>query len=206
MKIFSRTRSHSAGPEKSHHPDWGFVTYRATTRGRRIKLSVEPWIGLVVLLPQGIGRGEANKLITEHQTWLQQAKNQAEKVEERSRLFFRDANPLERTELRIHFQKHLDALAARYNFSYSRLSIRNQKTRWGSCSGSNSISLNQKLQFLPDSLIEYVLLHELAHTVEKNHGPRFWKILFDIFGETETKKSRRQLREYEFLFHPPPQD
>ena len=68
-------------------------------------------------------------------------------------------------------------LADKYGFIYKQLSIRNQKTRWGSCSINNNISLNIQLMGLPHKLINYVLLHELVHTLVKNHSVLFWNTL-----------------------------
>jgi len=73
-------------------------------------------------------------------------------------------------------------LAAKYNFSFQKVTIRNSRTRWGSCTWDNKINLSLHLMMLPDHLIDYVILHELAHTVHKNHGPLFWQLLDRITG------------------------
>ena len=65
----------------------------------------------------------------------------------------------------------------KYGFIYKQVSIRNQKSRWGSCSINNNISLNIQLMGLPHKLIDYVLLHELVHTLVKNHSVLFWNTL-----------------------------
>lgn len=77
----------------------------------------------------------------------------------------------------------LQLLATRHGFEFERTSIRAQRSRWGSCSSSGTISLNYRLLFLPPHLVEYVLLHELAHTVERNHSQRFWSVLEDILSD-----------------------
>lgn len=73
-------------------------------------------------------------------------------------------------------------LAMQHGLKYSSLKIRNNKTRWGSCSGKNSINLNFHLVRLPHHLCEYVILHELAHTIHKNHGEYFWRTLDKMTG------------------------
>ncbi len=75
------------------------------------------------------------------------------------------------------FTAALDRLAAQCGFSYSRVVIRGQKTRWGSYSSSGTVSLNYKLLFLPPRLVRYVLVHELCHTVELNHSQAFWQLV-----------------------------
>lgn len=83
-------------------------------------------------------------------------------------------------EARRHLAPRLTDLAARHGLDYGRLSIRAQRSRWGSCSGRGDISLNYRLLFLPPALVDYVLLHELAHTVERNHSARFWGLLEEM--------------------------
>ena len=82
-----------------------------------------------------------------------------------------------RREARAFLGDRLERLADRHGLEYSGLSIRRQKTRWGSCSAKKKINLNDRLMFLPESLMEHVLLHELAHTRHLDHSPRFYALL-----------------------------
>ena len=75
--------------------------------------------------------------------------------------------------------RRLAALAELHGFHYNRVTIRGQKTRWGSCSSSKNINLNYKLLFLEPSLVDYVLIHELCHTLEMNHSAKFWNLVGD---------------------------
>ena len=68
-------------------------------------------------------------------------------------------------------------LAASYKLSVSRVTIRNQRSRWGSCSRSGAIALNFRLIQMPPEVGEYVLVHELMHLRQQNHGPRFWALV-----------------------------
>ncbi len=69
----------------------------------------------------------------------------------------------------------LQALSLELNLPFKSLTIRSQKTRWGSCSSRGAISLNYKLIFLKPELVRHVLIHELCHTVHLNHSSKFWK-------------------------------
>ncbi|NLE09910.1 MAG: M48 family metallopeptidase [Actinobacteria bacterium] len=75
---------------------------------------------------------------------------------------------------RRHFVTRVAEIALRHRLDYGRVSVRQQRTRWASCSRQKTISLNVKLLFIQPELVDYVLLHELCHTVEMNHSPLFW--------------------------------
>lgn len=89
----------------------------------------------------------------------------------------------------------LQQLATRHGFRYSSVSLRDSHTRWGSCSSRGSISLSIYLVLLPDELIDYVLLHELCHTVEMNHSDRFWALL-DKACQCDSRTLRQALKKH----------
>ena len=93
----------------------------------------------------------------------------------------------------------LKELAQRYDLSYKRVKITGSRSRWGSCSAIKSINLSCYLMLLPPHLMDYVMLHELAHTREMNHGPQFWYLL-DSMTEGQAKKLRKELRDYKLPF------
>ncbi len=85
-----------------------------------------------------------------------------------------------RVQAKQYLPYRLYELANRSSLSYAKVSIRNNSSRWGSCSFKNNINLNLHLMRLPDHLIDYVLYHELAHTKIKNHSKEFWEFLCRI--------------------------
>jgi len=88
--------------------------------------------------------------------------------------------------LKLEAEKYLPGMTARlaeqFGFHYRVVSCRNNKTRWGSCSRDNRISLNIHLMRLPEHLQRYVVLHELCHTVHKHHQKPFWQHLEQVTG------------------------
>lgn len=77
--------------------------------------------------------------------------------------------------------------------------MREQRTRWGSCSGKNNISLNVKLVLLPEELIDYVILHELVHTRIHNHGKKFWDELDIYTGNAKAVAKRLKMSDLRIM-------
>jgi predicted metal-dependent hydrolase len=84
--------------------------------------------------------------------------------------------------------------AAQYGFSFGRISIRNQKSCWGSCSRRGNLNFNYRLLKLPEALRDYVIVHELCHLKEFNHSPAFWQLVAEACFDY--KMLRKKLRQY----------
>lgn len=84
-------------------------------------------------------------------------------------------------EARDYLPDRCRDLANHHSLKVAEISVRNNRSRWGSCSSNGNISLNIHLMRLPDELIDYVLLHELAHTIHRDHSPRFHAFLEQLF-------------------------
>ncbi len=93
----------------------------------------------------------------------------------------------------------LKTLAMEHGFKYCRCTVRDVHSRWGSCTSTGNISLNMHLVILPDRLIDYVLLHELCHTVEMNHSDRFWALLDRCTAPEKAKTLRAKLKKEKFI-------
>lgn len=78
---------------------------------------------------------------------------------------------------RSHFEEYLPHICRATGFSFKKLQIRGQASRWGSCSSHKTLSLNYKLLFLEPELVRYLIIHELAHTRHLDHSPRFWRLV-----------------------------
>ena len=100
-----------------------------------------------------------------------------------------------RIEAQNYLPDRTDHIAKQLGLQYGTVTIRNTRSRWGSCSVRNDISLSLHLMKLPDILIDYVIIHELCHTIHKNHGPQFHQLLDHLTGGKD-RELRRQLKAY----------
>jgi hypothetical protein len=157
-------------PLVSDEPPPRFVRHR---RARRYILRVLDDGGLRVTLPRWGSKREALAFVEASRPWIEAQRRQRR---ERPRPAAIDV-PEVRARARAQLPEELSALAAQHGITVHRVSVRNQRSRWGSCSRQGSISLNWRLVLVPDFVREYVILHELMHRRELNHSPRFWRLV-----------------------------
>ena len=84
--------------------------------------------------------------------------------------------------------RKLEQFNRHYGFTYHRVAIRDQKSRWGSCSKKGNLNFNYRLLFLPEPLVDAVIVHELCHLREFNHGPRFWMLVAEMIPDHKKRK------------------
>lgn len=89
-------------------------------------------------------------------------------------------------------------LAERHGFQYASVKINNSRTHWGSCTARKGINLSLSVMLLPDYLSDYILLHELCHTIEMNHGERFWALM-DKVTDGKATDYRKEIKQYRML-------
>ena len=100
-----------------------------------------------------------------------------------------------RAEAHTTLPPMVERLAAKYGFSYNGLTIKNIHSKWGSCSATNHLNFSLYMMLLPDELIEFIILHELCHTVHKNHSAHFHALLNSVVGGNEQSLNRK-LRQF----------
>ena len=82
-----------------------------------------------------------------------------------------------------------------YKFKINRITVRNQKTRWGSCSKQGNLSFNYRITLLPESLAEYIIVHEICHLGEFNHSKKFWSLVEQTIPDyKEKRKALKKIR------------
>ena len=86
--------------------------------------------------------------------------------------------------------ERVDFFNSVYQFSYNSVSVRNQRTCWGSCSELRNLNFNYKILYLPAILIDYIIVHELCHLEELNHSNRFWALVAHTVPNYKEAKKR----------------
>jgi predicted metal-dependent hydrolase len=151
------------------------VEIRRSRRARRWALTV-PWGDHVVLtVPTGMSELEIEAVLAAHRDWI--ARERAAQAP-RLRLDARRVSEAEaRAAARELVTMVLEEEAPALGVSYTRVQIRGQRTRWGSCSSRGTLSFNWRLALAPFEVLDYVVVHELCHLREANHSARFWKLV-----------------------------
>jgi predicted metal-dependent hydrolase len=90
-------------------------------------------------------------------------------------------------------------LAARLGKSVTRVGVRDPKSRWGSCSSTGALSFSWRLIFAPEHVVEYVVAHEVAHLVEMNHSPRFWRVVASLVPDSAAPRAWLKRHRLELL-------
>ncbi len=167
---------HMSSNRSVHLEGVGQILLARSSRARHVCLTIEPFKGVRVAVPRGVTYAEALEVARRKRRWIVDHLDRMAKIEAEA-VAFQPRAPINRKVARREIIDRLEQLARRHGFSYNRVFVRNQKTRWGSCSAANNINLNIQLIRLPAELMDYTMLHELVHTRIKDHGPRFWSEL-----------------------------
>ncbi|UCF92305.1 MAG: M48 family metallopeptidase [Desulfobacterales bacterium] len=178
-------------------PGLGTLLLERSPRARYVNISVKPFKGVRVAVPVGVSFRKALAVVQSKAPWVRKHLANMRKIEQDHQGLWQKACQIDRAQARGRLVQRLNELAERWGFTYNRVFVKNQKTRWGSCSAQNNINLNVNLAWLPDELVDYTILHELVHTRVKNHGPRFWDELEKMVGDP--RKRHQRLKEYEAL-------
>ncbi len=159
------------------------LTYelRRSARAKRVTLRIHPGPdegGRVVLtVPKRASVRNAERFLTDHASWVV---DQVKRLAGRETILphtGRQEYRMRRKEALSFVRRKVEHWNAMYGFEYGSVSVRDQKTRWGSCSGKGNLSFSWKLIMLPERMADYVIVHELCHLKEFNHSPRFWELV-----------------------------
>ncbi len=150
-------------------------TVKRSQRARTMRLAIYPDGNVVVTAPRFFGVQAIEDFVMKHSTWVRA------KVEEtRGRTILRirraDIPSLKKQALTLA-QARAEYFAAYYGVSYKKISVRAQKSRWGSCSEKANLSFNYKIAVLDPRLADYIVVHEICHIRQFDHSKAFWALV-----------------------------
>lgn len=172
----------------------GPVVFAKTKRTKRLSISIRPFKGIRVAVPYRLSFKKALAYFKTNLDWAHKNLAAMRKVEQEHVTTVSAGPRFNKARARAAITERINYLAGKHGFDYNRLFIRNQKTRWGSCSEKNNINLNINLVRLTDELMDYVILHELVHLKIKNHQKAFWDELNQYVGDA--KALDKKLKEH----------
>ena len=143
---------------------------------RTLSLQIKPDGSLLVRAPLRLPKKEIDRVLQEKSAWIEKHLAQVENANRAA-----EEEPLSMEDIRALADKALQVIpprvgefARRMGVTYGRITIRNQRGRWGSCSGEGNLNFNCLLMLAPPEVVDYVIVHELAHRKQMNHSPLFW--------------------------------
>lgn len=164
---------------------------------KSISIEIRQDATILVRAPYQMQNAEINRFIKEKENWiikhLKKAEDRQREMRDIQKLSVHEIQKLTDLALKIIPVK-VKYFAGVMNVNYGRITIRNQKTRWGSCSAKRNLNFNCLLMLAPDEVVDYVVVHELCHLIEMNHSKKFWAQVEQVMPDY--KKHKQWLKDY----------
>jgi predicted metal-dependent hydrolase len=165
-------------------------TLKRSDRAKTMRLAIYPDGNVVVTAPRLFGFEAIERFVAKHASWITR---HVDKRRGRSILRIRKAEiPLLKKRALALVEERCAHFAPSYAVRYGQISVRAQKSRWGSCSSNGNLSFNYKIALLPPRIADYIVVHELCHLREMNHSKDFWAYVECAFPDYKTL--RKELR------------
>ena len=164
---------------------------KRSARAKNLRITIYSDKNIVAILPKEFSLGFLKKFIIKKANLIFKKidflKNNSRKISETKKDYFIKKRKAEKI-----IKERIEYYNKFYNFSYNRISIKNQKTRWGSCSEKGNLNFNYKVAFLSQEQMDYIIVHELCHLKELNHSKSFWSLVSKTIKDY--KNIRKQLK------------
>jgi predicted metal-dependent hydrolase len=146
---------------------------RVSPRARYLRVEVPFGGPPLVVVPRWVGRDQVERFLDDKRDWIEAQLARQVPVLDLPRLSESEARRL----VRFHAGAVCALESAALGVSFERIRVAGQRSRWGSCSSSGTLSFNWRLALAPPEVLDYVAVHEVCHLVEPNHSRRFWKVV-----------------------------
>lgn len=179
--------------------DQGAIRIQVIRSARKsLGLEVRDAHTVLARIPARVSDRELQKFVEEHRDWIQEKiAVMATRKENRKTAWAPDLRSLSRTDqmkIQLKIGKRVRHYCEVMGVKVGLVTVKNQKTRWGSCSAKGNVNFNYQLAFLPEELLDYVVIHELAHRRHMDHSRAFWAEVEKYC--TDYRERREQLKEY----------
>jgi hypothetical protein len=176
-------------------------TLLVSKRAKRMRMAIYCDGNFVVTAPQGMDLNMVERFIVGNSRWiinkLDYFKSFGDKIfVKTNRGDFLKYRP----QARLLAESKIQIFNKLYKFEFNKINIRNQKTRWGSCSKKGNLNFNYKIALLPRHIADYIIAHELCHLVELNHSKNFWNFVKKL--APDYSEIRKELKRYSFITGP----
>lgn len=152
--------------------------YTVMRSGRKtLALQVQEGGRVIVRAPYRVSERQISAFVERHRDWIEKQRGRIAQAEKNAVLCTQEERDGWIKKARERIPQRAAYFAHRMGVDYGRITIRDQKTRWGSCSSRGNLNFNWKLMLMPEAVLDYVVVHELAHRREMNHSAAFWKVV-----------------------------
>lgn len=161
------------------------------SRRRTLGIQITPEGELIARAPIGLPRREIDRFLEEKADWIKKTMQKVLSVRqagESAPLTAQDIQSLAR-QARQALPPRVDYFARELGVAYGRITIRSQTGRWGSCSGTGSLNFNCLLMLAPESVQDYVVVHELSHRIHMNHSAAFWSTVESVLPQYKKEEA-----------------
>lgn len=176
---------------------------KLSKRAKRMRIAVFADSSVVLTLPWNFSRVSGEGFLKTKLNWILKSLNKFKVGGSRVKYRKSKISKLEKLDYKKFKDKSLELAKIKveqwnkvYNLKYNKIGVKNQKTRWGSCSRRGNLNFNYKIVHLAEPVLDYLIVHELCHLQEFNHSANFWQLVSNAIPNY--KKLRHELKHYKF--------
>lgn len=151
---------------------------KESMRAKRVRISINLEGSIIVTKPKRVSLESVERFVKEKSVWIFEKSDWFKNRPSLPVLKTSRKEYLENKDKALQIAKErIEYFNKYYNFQFKNITIKNQKTRWGSCSRKGNLNFNYKIALLPSNISDYIIVHELCHLKEFNHSKRFWDLV-----------------------------
>lgn len=171
---------------------------KKSKKARQMRLAIDYLGKISVTIPQGLNEKIAEDFLTKKADWIFERKKYFSNIKDKIIIKTSRKDYLKYKEIaRKIIKERAEYYNKFYNFKFNRISVKNQKTLWGSCSQDGNLNFNYILALVPSEVVDYIVVHELCHLWEFNHSREFWRLVGLTISDY--KEKRKMIKNIHFF-------